>query len=186
MMSSNYQAVIFEAPQGSEVIGGLLLPYFDNLATRELDPILKAHGLNRTDVNPDAWYSLQILMDISRELSKTVGSSGDIAIGKAFAPMLIQNYNVKSIEQFFEETVNMAVRTGLRNVPDSYGYRVDKLGHQNYRITSNLPSPNGISYGSFWEACRLLKKDGETFTVKAIRGFGNDFLVPAILEISVQ
>jgi hypothetical protein len=185
-MSSNYQAVIFEAPQGSEVIGGLLLPYFDNLATRELDPILKAHGLNRADVNSDVWYSFQILLDISRELSKTGSSTGDIAIGKAYAPMLIEQYQVKSIEQFFEETINMAVRTGVRNIPDSYGYLVHKLGHQQYRITSNLPSANGISYGSFWEACRLLKKGGETFTVKAIRGFGNDFLVPAILEISVQ
>jgi hypothetical protein len=185
-MGSNYQAVVFQAPQGSEVIGGLLLPYFDNLAGRELDPILKAHGLNRADVNPDAWYSFQILLDISRELSNAGSSSGDIAIGKAYAPLLIQNYHVKSIEQFFEETINLAVRTGVRNVPESYGYLVHKLGHQQYRITSNLPSANGISYGSFWEACRLLKKDGETFTVKAIRGFGNDFLVPAILEISVQ
>ncbi|HEX2621370.1 MAG TPA: hypothetical protein VHL11_14525, partial [Phototrophicaceae bacterium] len=75
-MSANYQAVIFEAPQGSEVIGSLLLPYFDNLASDDLDPILKRHGLVKDEINPEGWYAMQVLMDISRALSSTGISPG--------------------------------------------------------------------------------------------------------------
>jgi hypothetical protein len=68
-MVSKYHAKIYEAPEGSEIIGALIFPYFNNLASNEIDPILEKHNLTKESIIADGWYPMQLVYDISKEVS---------------------------------------------------------------------------------------------------------------------
>lgn len=184
-MSDSYQSVVYQAPEGSEVLGVIILPYFDNLASDKINPILKSHNLSKEDIDPEGWYPLQLLADISKEASPTGTTPTDIALGKSYSRFVIEQYKVTSIEQYFDSTLGDIVLTGIRNVPEGYGFDVKKLGDRHYQITNNTLMSNGLYYGAFWEICRILRPDDVDFTVEALSGLGaDDYLTPGVFDVT--
>jgi len=181
---TSYSAVPFQAPAGSEIMGKVVKSYFENLERDVVAPVLGRYNLEVGNINPDDWYPLQLYYDIDKEIYKDPnGSSALVAIGKATMANLLALLPYKTLEDYILHGLNsIATRSFIRNVPSNFGFIVTNLGHQHYRVKSNMPAPNESVFGSLWEACRLLKKENESFTVTPVEGYpGND--VCATLEI---
>ncbi len=182
-----YQAVPFQAPEGSEILGRVVKVYFSNLESHIVEPVLKRHGLSLDMIQDDQWYPLQMYYDIDAEILKSPsGSSALVAIGKASMANLLSTGAYASIEDYLSTGLNSITTRGyVRNAPPTFGFIVTKLGEKHFQVKSNLPASNETVYGSLWEACRLLKQEGENFVVRPTEGYpGNDICATFEIEIS--
>jgi len=185
MESTPYQAVPFKAPEGSEIMGRVVKSYFDNLESDMFLPVLERHNLRPNEMSDDQWYPLQVYYDIDKEIYKGVnGASALVAIGKATMANLLSRTTYTTLEDYLVNGLGtIAGRSFIRNVPDSFGFVVTKIGNKHFHIKSNMPSANESIYGSLWEACRLLKGEKETFRINPIIGYpGND--ISATFEVT--
>ncbi len=101
---------------------------------------------------------------------KPNGTSALVANGKAIGENFFDP-SANGIEAFLHDVLNTVVVGALRNVPSGIGYIVEKLGHQHYRVTNNLPSDNETVYGYLWESCRRYRRDNERFIVEPVSGY---------------
>lgn len=177
-----YRAVPFHAPEGSEIIGIAVKGYFNNLQQDSIQPILDQYNLKSEDIDDNGWYPLQTLYDVDKEIYKQPGGNLNlVAVGKAIASNVLDS-SITDLEEFLNVHLNRTATTAIRNVPEGFGYIVEKIGHQHYRITSNVPTSNDTVYGYLWEVCRLLKKPTEEFVLTPISGYpGNQ--EAAVLEV---
>lgn len=183
----SYEAVPFQAPENSEILGRVVKVYFSNLESNIINPVLEKHGLSLDSIQDDQWYPLQMYYDIDAEIFKGPnGASALVAIGKASMANLLSTGAYTSIEDYLDNGLNSITSRGYtRNVPPTFGFIVTRLGEKHYQVKSNIPAANETVYGSLWEACRLLKKDSEKFVVKPVHGFpGNDICATFEIELS--
>lgn len=170
MATDTYKAVLWKAPKGAELMGYAVLSMFDNVRKDAYIPILVRYGLERDQIEPEAWYPLQMMLDIVVEATD-INNEAEIATGKAIAPGVIERFNVTDMETFLTEQVNVIAQETVRNVPREYGYIVEQVGAKHYHITKNDPYSNYMAFGYFWEMARLLLGRQGQFTFKPIANF---------------
>lgn len=185
MDEASYVAIPFQAPEGSEIMGRVVKSYFNNLEESIVLPVLERHNLRVDTMDDGDWFPLQLYYDIDKEIYNGAnGSNALVAIGKATMANLLSRTTYKGIEDYLVNGLStIAGRSFIRNVPANFGFIVTKVEDKRYHVKSNLPSANESVYGSLWEACRLLRAEGESFTVTPVAGYpGND--ISATFEIS--
>lgn len=172
----------FQAPEGAQIMGVGILGLFDNLRQEMIGPILAQHNLRKSDIQQDGWYSLQVYFDFYHALYQQDGASANfVAIGKAIAQNVTDPERIESIEQFITEELNQTATSIINNTPDGYGYTLEQLGPNHYRITNNTGSPNDIVYGYIWESLRMLANK-KRFSFRAIANYPSDEL-GAVFEV---
>ena len=181
---TNYIAKQFDSPEDLEIRGVVLDAFKHNLQEEMTEPIFNKHGLDSNNLSSDEWYSQSVMSDIYREIYRNGGGSSSlIAMGKASVDITLDLLKPDSIETFIEN-INEPILSQMRNLPDGYGWIVEKLGDQHYRITNNTDAPNDLMYGYLWEMLRQLITDDEHFEVLPIKNFEAGSKYGAIYEIS--
>ncbi len=158
-------------------MGKVVKGYFHNLERDIVAPVLGRYNIDPEKISDGEWYPLQLYYDIDKEIYKGPnGSTALVAIGKATMANLLSLVTYKTLEDYITQGLNsIATRSFIRNVPSNFGFIATKLDHQRYQVKSNMPAPNESIFGSLWEACRLLKKETESFSVIPVEGYpGND------------
>lgn len=164
----------FEAPPDAEIMGIGIRGLFDNLADKQIAPILAEYNLSKDVLEDEAWYSLQLYFDLYRVIHKT--SSGYmhlVSVGKAIAANVTDADAIGDLETFVTQTLNETATTVIRNTPPGYGYTLDKVDDKHYKITNNTGAPNDLVYGYIWESVRLIA-DKRSFSFKPLENYPSD------------
>lgn len=171
-----YKAIQMQAPEGAEVMGAAILSWFDNLEMSVIQPILSKHGLKVDDVKPDGWYPFAIFNDIYREVYESAGGkTALIAVGKASARLVVKAEDYPGgLEQFITERLPKDTRSFVRNVPEDYGFFVEKVGEHTFHATNNTNIPNDLMFGYLWETSRILKVVDRHFVVSPLTDYYNN------------
>jgi len=166
---TNYVAQPFIAGSPkAEVIGQTMISFADNLEASIIQPILKKYGLQTID--PDAWYSHQLWMDIRKNMNDTLGGEAQSAF-VAFGRQVVNNAVMPDFIQSIPDALNAlhAIHhANLRNIPADEGYSIDVKGEKHYIVYHNTPNPDDAIYGFIWGLAARFKKADESFTVKMI------------------
>lgn len=174
----------FEAPDGAEIMGVGVIGVFDTLTQNQIDPILAAHGLNMADIDQESWYPLQVYWDLWRVIHDSPGGSQSlVAIGKSIAQNVTNPDEIGSVDVFITQVLNQTATGLIRNVPDGYGYIIEKVDSQHYEVTNNTGSSNDLVFGYIWESVRMLA-NGRDFTVAPIAGYAPDSDEGATFSVS--
>lgn len=179
-----YQAIQMHAPEGAEVLGAAMMAWFDNLGMDTISPILAKYHLTAEDIQPENWYPFSIFDDIYKAVYHSPGgSTALVAVGKASAENLVSRETVHSAENWLENVLPPETHTFTRNVPEGYGFRIEKVSEGNYRFINNTGIPNDLIYGYLWEGLRILVPEPKDFTVAPISGYYRDSPEGAVFEV---
>jgi hypothetical protein len=170
------------APPGSEMVGQSIADWVDNLEKEITDPVFKKHGLN--DIDPEAWYSLEIVVDIYQEILQSDGGGmALVAMGKASAGPVQEIFNFESFEEFLNGA-DKPFRAAIRNIPDEYGLTINRIADKHYKITNNSVVPNDMIYGYLWEILKLVRQPGQNYTFRPVSGYSPGSTERAVFELS--
>lgn len=149
----------FEAPAGAEIMGVAILGFYENFEQETVTALLSERGLSKGSIRPDGWYDLQIYFDIYRDLLKQPNGTSDLVnIGKATAQNITQPREIDGLEGFITTELQRSATGVIRNVPDGYGYTIEQLGPNHYRVVNDTGAPNDLIYGYIWEGLRLVAR----------------------------
>lgn len=152
----------------AEVIGQTMISFADNLEASLIEPILEKHGLS--NINPEAWYSHQLWMDILKEMNDTLGgeaTSAFVAFGRQVVNNAVMPDFIKTIPDALN-ALHAIHHANLRNIPEEEGYSIEVRGEKDYIVYHNTPNPDDAIYGFIWGLAARFKGQGETFTVQKI------------------
>lgn len=182
-MSANYQAVQFRAPEGAEVSGIILMAYLNNLEHDLTQPILTQYGFSIENMDAGKWYPNQMFLDIERAIHESPsGTNALVAIGKS----AVENYIPPDGVETLEDAIMALPRvytTNQRNLPDGYGWIVEKKADKHFLFTNNTGTTNYGAYGYVWALCQLMKTSHDDVSVTPIKGFDISSTEPAVIEI---
>lgn len=182
-MKRTLQAVQFHAPEGAEVNGIILLAYLNNLDRDITEPILEQYGFSTENMNVDHWYPNQMFLDIEQAIHQDPGGSDAlVAIGKSAADNYIPPDGVESFVAAIEALPSVYT-TNQRNLPDGYGWMLEKRGAQHYIFTNNTGTSNHATYGYVWALCERMKPIDVTVNIIPLQGVEPNATEPLILEI---
>lgn len=178
-----YKAVQFRAPEEAEVSGVILLAYLNNLARGVTEPILKDYGFSAENIDADSWYPNQMFLDIEKTIYESEsGSNALVAIGKSAAENYIPPNGVNTLEDAIMALPDVYT-TNQRNLPEGYGWVVEKKGKNHFIFTNNTGTTNHGAYGYVWALCRRMKTAEQDIRVIPLKGFDDDDTEPAVIEI---
>lgn len=170
------------APPGAEMVGQSIADWTDNLEKEITDPVFQKHGLHNID--PDAWYSLEIVVDLYQEmLQSSGGGMALVAMGKASAGPVQEIFKFKSYQEFLDGA-GKPFRAAIRNIPDEYGLTVVQKGEKHYEITNNSVVPNDMIYGYLWEMLKLIRQPGQSHVFRPVSGYTPGSTKRAVFELS--
>lgn len=176
------KAVQFQAPEGAEVSGIILLAYLNNLTRDVTEPILANYGFTEDELDSDKWYPNQMFLDIEKTIHESSGGqTALVAIGKSAAENYIPPKGADSLEATIEALPNVYT-TNQRNLPDGYGWLVEKIKDRHYRFTNNTGTTNYGAYGYVWAICIRMK--GSNSNLKITPQNDLDSTEPAIIDIT--
>ena len=159
------------APAGSEIKGRAVLDWVDNLAKETTEPVFRALKLNPENIDPDGWYSLDIIAQLYDAIHQSDG--GDqalVAMGKASAPAVVEMMDFTSIENFIDRSRDPFLAS-IRKLPDEYGFIVEQKGPQHYELTNNTIVPNAMIYGYLWGVMAELRNYHTEFKLMPIKNY---------------
>ena len=182
-MSFDGKATQFQAPEGAEVSGIILMAYLNNLASNITEPILKKYGFNATNIDVDKWYPNQMFLDIEHTIyERGNGANALVAIGKAALENYIPPADVENLEDAIMALPSVYT-TNQRNLPDGYGWFVEKKGDRHFIFTNNTGTTNHGAYGYVWALCQLMKPTNAKVNIKPLIGFEVNSVEPTVIEI---
>lgn len=172
-------------PDGLEIIGAALFPWFDNLRAEVVAPILDKYDLHSNELDPEKWYDAKIFDELHAEIYRTQGGSeAFVAIGKATGDLLINPDQIQSTEWFLEQGLNMMMTGNFRNMPDGYGINHKNLGPSHYYIINQIAAPDDLIYGFLWSALGKLVPKPSRFVLKPIKNYNpSELSVGATFEV---
>lgn len=180
-----YKAIQMQSPEGAEVLGAAMMGWFDNLGMEVIQPILAKYELTADDIKPDGWYPFSAFDDIYRAVhTSPSGSSALVAVGKASAQNLVSIKSMESAQNWLENILPAEPFTFTRNIPDEYGFIVEKVDESHYHFTNNTGIPNDLMFGYLWEGIRTLVGHGKQFRVAPISGYYEGSTEGAVFEVS--
>lgn len=179
-----YPAVQFQAPEGTEVIGVILLAYLNNLEHHVTEPILEKYGFTVDEMEADKWYPSQLFLDIEHAIFDSEGGqTALVAIGKSAVESYIPPAGVDSLETAIMALPNV-YPTNQRNLPEGYGWFVEKKGDQHYVVTNNTGTSNHAVYGYVWALCHRMRSKDQNVSVKPVQGFDDGSTEAGVFEIT--
>lgn len=162
-------------PPGAEVLGQIIVPYYDNLQGSDTRPIMEKYGL--VDPDPTAWYPDQQLLNALNEMGEKANlSSSLVAIGMKIGEVVPAPPNTEdpSLEQMlaFWDTIYQSLH---RNA-DMGCIRYEKVADKHYKTTHNDKYPDDLSYGILYAFGRRCLPKGTQFMVYYDEDFpGRDY-----------
>lgn len=173
----------YEAPDGAEVIGIILMAYIDHLEQHVTTPILARYDIDAEHVEAEKWYPNQMFLDIERAIFESPGGPNAlVAIGKSAAENYIAPEGVTSLEGAIQSLPGVYT-TNQRNLPDGYGWLVEHKGDQHYVFTNNTGTSNHAAYGYVWALCQKMKAPGTTVHVVPQGSFDPDATEPIVIDL---
>lgn len=178
------KAIQFKAPEEAEVSGIILQAYLNNLARELTEPILEEYGLSANNMDADSWYPNQMFLDIEHAIYKTSGGSNAlVASGKSAVENYIPPEGVDSLEDALMALPSVYT-TNQRNLPEGYGWFIEKKSEHHFIFTNNTGTANHAAYGYVWALCQRMKDPNTSVVVKPIEGFDVDSTDPGVFEIT--
>ena len=179
-----YKAQQFKAPDKAEVSGVILQAYLHNLESSMTQPILEKYGFTDEDFVADEWYPNQLFLDIERAIfEQPSGGNALVAIGKAAVENFIPPANMETLEDAIQSLPGVYT-TNQRNLPEGYGWIVEKVADNHYVFTNNTGTSNHGAYGYVWAMCNRMKAKGQHVRVAPRQGFNLDSTDPAVIDIT--
>jgi hypothetical protein len=170
-----------QAPAGSEMLGQSIADWTDNLAQHITDPVF--HKYDLIEINPENWYSLDIVVDLYQEIKQSDGGGTALtAMGKASAGPVQQACNFSSFKDFLSNA-GEPFKVAIRNIPEEYGLLVEEVGERHYKITNNSIVPNSMIYGYLWEMLRIINQGRYDYTFKPAGGFDIEAPVRGVFDL---
>jgi hypothetical protein len=153
----------------AEVIGQTMISFAENMESDVIGPILDKHGL--TTIDPDAWYSHQLWMDILKDIEDTLGpgqsQSAFIAFGRSVVENAVMPPEIQTIPDMLN-ALHAVHHANLRNIPEEEGYSLDQRGEQYYIVYHNTPNPDDAIYGFLWGLAGRFKDDDDIFVLERL------------------
>ncbi len=184
MTNPNITAVQFKAPEGAEVSGIILLAYLNNLESTVTEPILAEYGFEADKMDAEKWYPNQMFLDIEKTIFDAAGGQNAlVAIGKSAAENYIPPAGVKTLEDAIESLPDVYT-SNQRNLPEGYGWLIEKVAENHYVFTNNTGTTNHGAYGYVWALCNKMNKGYKHLRVIPRNGFIDESTEPTIIDIT--
>lgn len=181
---NNFEAEQFKAPEGVEVSGMLLLAYTHNLESHVTEPILKGYGFDVSQLETSEWYPGQMFLDIEKAIYSSPGGANALtAIGKAAAEDFIPPQGEHATLEEAILALPAVYTTNQRNLPEGYGWIVEKQDDNFYVFTNNTGTTNHGAYGYVWAVCNRMQAENQTVDVVPVQGFEKGTTKPAVIHI---
>lgn len=141
----------------AKVLGVSMLPIVEAMGPDVL-PFLETHGF--ASIDPDAWYPLQDLLDVFRDLDEA--NFDFVAVG-----MRIPD------DARFPDHIN-SIETALAAIDEAYhmnhqneggGWEMRVLAPNEIACISSSPYPSNMEYGIVYSLTRRFRPTGAKFTV---------------------
>lgn len=161
----------FQTSPEAEAKGQVMLAWLTHQLEAYTRPRLEAYGI--TEIDPDAWYSFQLFLDIMHDIvqSNENVTMTLVAIGKA----VVENLPVSDFEtvQDFEDFMDKLHSFSVRHMPPYERHIIDR---ENDRIfhTNNTPVSNDMIYGFMWELLRRYTIGGRRYHIKPYQDYPSD------------
>ncbi|MEM7335020.1 MAG: hypothetical protein AAF490_23285 [Chloroflexota bacterium] len=123
---------------------------------------IQNHGLE--DVQPDQWYPLSKWMDFCNALKEDGAASPNfVSIGLKLASGMPPVADGQSYEEIVMAHPRLYHQTH-RNGFDGF-YAVEKISDTHFKVTTKVPYPDDLVYGSLYGEARRYLPDDVAFTV---------------------
>lgn len=139
---------MFRAPdQDIEIIGGFIIGMTGSLQHAIIEPYLRGHGF--TNIDPNAWYSLQEVLDFFSDLYYAPNAMFNlVAIGMNGGRNSPLPPNITTYEKLLS-TADEVIHSGYRNGKPGF-IRTEQLGPRHFRLTQQSPYPADLYYGVWY------------------------------------
>ena len=152
----------------SEMNGRTALGMVKSILHDDIAEILVRHHLN--DIDPDAWYRVQDLLEVFNEVAqqRDGGNSSSIfvSIGMGAADIGFEGMPPQlksmSLEEFLAAYPS---RLSVIHHGDVGYVKYEKLNENHFVMTMNVPYPDDMMYGVFYGYARHLKPKGQSPSV---------------------
>ena len=139
---------------GVEVLGQSLLSWIDGTQGR-IAPVFANHGI--TELDPDAWYPQQTILDVMREFSQM---SDMVRMGVCISENAPYPPNVENLQHALM-LLDEGYRLNHRN--NTMGeYHAEQVGERHIVIEAKTPYPSDFDYGLIYGmATRYMPKGAD-------------------------
>jgi hypothetical protein len=158
----------FECNPAIELSGVTANSLMINLMSDEMRPILERHNL--ADIDENAWYPLQNLLNVLRDIAASQGGSLNlVSIGMSAAKQGLRHFPPPVFEMSLLEFFSSYQQWyDARHRPVGEG-RISaeevEAGHITITL-QDIPYPDDVMYGLFYELVRSLRPAGTNFTLE--------------------
>ncbi|MGF1507327.1 MAG: hypothetical protein ACFB51_19705 [Anaerolineae bacterium] len=154
----------FKAPQpDSEILGFGQTALRESITRAEFEHMLDKYAL--TEIDPEAWYPLQPLLDMYAEMDADKGRSMQyfVSIGMKVVHIFPEEVTgVVGALNFLNSTLTLS----LRNYDyETCGYEIESLGDGHARVTEYTPFPHDMIYGYMYAIANTFSGEGRSPTV---------------------
>lgn len=149
----------------TELTGQTVLSLITNINYRNIETIVARHHLSQ--VNPEAWYPLQDVLNVLRDISAATGSTfnfvsiGMAAAQLAYIPPEMEHFSVEQILQQYSKIYKMRHRGG-----NAGAVQVESISPTHLKIIMDTPYPDDIMYGVMYGYARRFLPDGTPIIVR--------------------
>lgn len=148
------------------ILGQSMLPLANNLRAEEVREVMLHHGL--TQIDPEAWYPQQLLLDIYNSIEREYGEFSEylVAIGIKIIDTMELPIEVNGFDESlaFLQAVYPYIH---RNQPADEGWIIERVNARQYRVQANMPYPDASTYGCLFAFARRFAPKGARFTVSS-------------------
>lgn len=155
----------FTCDPETELTGQTVLSLIKNINYQNIQAIIEKHGL--TDIDPNAWYPLQDVLNVLKEISDATNSTfnfvsiGMTAAQLAYIPPEMENYTLEQILRQYGKIYQMRHRNG-----DFGSVVVEKPSENHLKIIMDTPYPDDIMYGVMYGYARRFLPPGTRAVVQ--------------------
>ncbi|MBC8172013.1 MAG: hypothetical protein H7X77_10085 [Anaerolineae bacterium] len=151
----------------TEITGLSALSLLKNIMHKDIADIIHRHGLDQID--PNAWYPLQSLLDVLSDISEGENvTSTFVSIGMAAAQpgydAMSEQMKAMSLGEFLKLYADV-YKSRMRHGETGW-IKVEQQAKNHYVLTLYIPYPDDVFYGVFYAYTRLFRPAGQGFTVK--------------------
>jgi len=151
-----------------ELTGFTVLSLTENLTSDDIYPILVKHNL--TEIDPDAWYPLQAVLNVLRDVYESEdGMLNLVSIGMGAARQSLQHLppeaQTMSVAEFLKAYENIYQQRHRHGIQGEIQSRQVDDGHLEVALV-DVPYPDDLMYGLFYEFTRHFTPQGMGFTLQ--------------------
>lgn len=157
--------IVYTCDPNLELTGQSALALIQSMRHQYFEPVLEQHGF--ANIEPNAWYSLQRLLDVLNDMAQRGSTMFDfVSIGLAAAenselPPEMQELSLEQFINAYYHVYQMRHRNG-----DAGYIRTERVSEKHLKIVMDIPYPDDVFYGVFYGYARRFVPSDHKFTVK--------------------